>query len=451
MSIGILKKISGAIFSILLMQLITAVPATSEDLPLLTLEECIEKGLNNDPSLVQSKATLDRAGNSMWTSYGSFLPSIRVSSDYNYRSNPFPGYYVDVQVAPDSFATVPIYVNDSWGQSLTLSQNLFNGFSDYFSLKSNKANKEAAKMSYSNQVLSTVYNIKVNYFAVLRAMKLTDVQRKALERSEEQLRITETRYELGSAALSDVLKARVSHGEAQLNLISAENSFKVSSAQLNYAVGEDISRRYRVDSTVTKRNVHYTLEGSVDFALKNNPKLHAYQKSIVSSKHSVRSAWGGFLPSLEASYSASWFNAEEFDLGTFFNENHTYRYGLTLSLNIFDQFITKRQISDAKASYNTDRFNYHNYRNGLQLEVTEAYLEYEKAQLSLEVANDKLASAREDYKLANEKYSLGAATILDLLDAEVSLKTAERDVIESEFDLNLAVASLEKAMGVDPF
>ncbi len=282
-------------------------------------------------------------------------------------------------------------------------------------------------------------------------MKLADVQRKAMERSEEQLRITETRYELGSAALSDVLKAKVSNGEAKLNLINAENNYKIAMAQLNQLVGEKVSRQYRVDTTASVREVDYTLDNSIAYALENNPLLQAYKYSMDSYKNSVRSAWGGYLPSLDFRYSVSYSQPEAFAFGDMFKMNHNYGYGLSLSFNIFDRFYTRNQISNAKADYNTAEFAYHNYLNGLELEVTESYLNLEKAQLSMEVARDKLASAQEDYKLAQEKYSLGAATILDLLDAELSLKTAESDVIESEYNLNLAVANLEKALGITEY
>jgi outer membrane protein TolC len=63
------------------------------------------------------------------------------------------------------------------------------------------------------------------------------------------------------------------------------------------------------------------------------------------------------------------------------------------------------------------------------------------------VAEETVASATEDIKITQEKYNLGAATILDLLDAQVSLKRAEVSLISVDFDLNRAIASLEKSMG----
>jgi outer membrane protein len=448
---NIIKKTIPIIIVFAIFLTLTPAMSSAQDLPLLTLEECINKGLKNDPSLVQSGASLKKAKNSIWSSYGSFLPYLSFGLDYNWSSRPSQ-YDVMTEVIGDTIeVTTPLYTKKYYYTSLSLNQNLFNGFSDYFGWKANGYYKKSSQKSYDNQVLSTIYNLKSSYFNVLKSMKLADVQKKAMERSEEQLRITETRYELGSAALSDVLKARVSNGEAKLNLINAENNYKISMAQLNQLVGEKVSRQYRVDTTASVREVDYTLDNSIEYALGNNPLLQAYKYSMDSYKNSVRSAWGGYLPSLDFRYSVSYSQPESFEFGEMFKKNHNYGYGISLSFNIFDRFYTRNQISNAKADYNTAEFNYHNYRNGLELEVTESYLNLEKAQLSMEVARDKLASALEDYKLAQEKYTLGAATILDLLDAELSLKTAESDVIESEYNLNLAVANLEKALGITEY
>ena len=63
------------------------------------------------------------------------------------------------------------------------------------------------------------------------------------------------------------------------------------------------------------------------------------------------------------------------------------------------------------------------------------------------VSQENVAAAEEDLRITQEKYNLGAATILDLLDAQVSLKTAQVALIQVDFDLNLAIAQLENAMG----
>jgi len=449
---AIIKKALAIVIMFAMIGVLPFGKINAQELPLLTLDECIQKGLKNDPNLVQSEENLKKAKNGVWSSYGNFLPYITLDLGYNKSSRSTQYDFIEVyDPEGDSTYVKDLYTDRYYGTSFRISQNLFSGLSRYFGLKASKYAEKSSQKWYDNQFLETIYNLKVSYFNVLRTMKLADVQKKALERSDEQLRITETRYELGSAALSDVLKARVSNGEAKLNLIQAENNYRISMARLNQLIGEDVGRQYRVDTTVSVREVDYTLDNSIDHALEHNPQLQGYKYSLDSYKSNVRSAWGGYLPDLDFGYTLNYNQPESFEFGDMFKENRRSEYSLTLSLNLFDRFLTRNQVSNARADLNTAKFNYHNYLNGLKLAVTESYLNLEKAQLSLEVARDKLASAQEDYKLAQEKYSLGAATILDLLDAEVSLKTAEADVIDSEHSLNLAVADLEKTLGISEY
>jgi outer membrane protein TolC len=80
-------------------------------------------------------------------------------------------------------------------------------------------------------------------------------------------------------------------------------------------------------------------------------------------------------------------------------------------------------------------------------EVRQAYLDIQTARLQHQAAQLAEQSAQEDMKLQSERYRLGASSILELLDAQYSLTNAQYLRIQSLYQLNLAVASMAKAMG----
>jgi outer membrane protein len=86
-------------------------------------------------------------------------------------------------------------------------------------------------------------------------------------------------------------------------------------------------------------------------------------------------------------------------------------------------------------------------RNSTIATVKSSYMEIEQLKKQVEVSTENVAAAEEDFRITQEKYNLGAATILDLLTSQVSLKEAQVALIRVQFDLNLAVARLENAMG----
>src|SRR4030067_593553 len=69
-------------------------------------------------------------------------------------------------------------------------------------------------------------------------------------------------------------------------------------------------------------------------------------------------------------------------------------------------------------------------------------LDMERSRDALDLAKESVAAAQEDVNLAREKYNLGAATILEVLDAEVSLKQAQTNQVQALFDYNLAISRL---------
>ncbi|MDH4034947.1 MAG: TolC family protein, partial [candidate division Zixibacteria bacterium] len=86
-------------------------------------------------------------------------------------------------------------------------------------------------------------------------------------------------------------------------------------------------------------------------------------------------------------------------------------------------------------------------RNLLALQVKTAFYDIENAQAQTQVSQENVEAATEDLNITQEKYNLGAATILDLLESQVALKNAQVSLIRTGFDLNLAVARLDRAMG----
>jgi outer membrane protein len=192
-------------------------------------------------------------------------------------------------------------------------------------------------------------------------------------------------------------------------------------------------------------------EGTVDdalaFGLTHEPGFLAAQKNVDAARHSVRSGYSSYLPSVSgyASYRVSDGSSGDTLLFNFSSKTTTYGFGV--SWNIFDGFVREGRVTSAKVSLNNARAGLADTRNLLVQEIKSAYSDAEQQKLAKEVAGENVEAANEDLKITQEKYNLGAATILDLLNAQVSLKDAQVALIRADFDLNLAIAQLENAMG----
>jgi len=410
-----------------------------------TLKECIDKALKTNLTLVQTKGYFEQAKADALAAKGAFLPdlNLRISGSYNHNKwtsfqDPITGAFVEGEFSQDVHG---------YQASLDASLMLFDGFGNLFNLARSNATVSSYRNRVSQQELNTAYNVKSQYFSLLQALATFKITQKALERTQELMKIAQTKYELGSASRSDVLKAKVSLSQAQLDSLTSENQVRKAQANLNYAIGEPVDQEIRVKDVEMSAD-DYTLADVSTQALRSNPGYLFAQDDLRAAKHGLRYAQSDYLPTLSLSASKYWVGPELDELDDWWSKNYTTTIGGRLSFNIFDRFLTKQRTDYAKANLHSAEYGVSDSKRAVELEAREAYLNLQETVKARELTDEELASAQEDFNLAQEKYKLGAATILDILDAEVSLRTAESHQVDSKYNYLLAVARLMTVMGI---
>jgi outer membrane protein len=413
-----------------------------------TLDECIQLAEKHNATLIAAKQSYNVAKNDVWTAWGRLLPSL--SSNLGYSRNiygPTEGVILDPDTDSLIFGLSGIQTSKGYSASFSASQSWSLGGYDFYRIKEKNASKNSAGNSYQLTRQELILSVKQSYFDVLKAKMLLEIQREALKRATEQLKIAETRYELGAASFSDVLKAKVQYGDVKLALISAENTLKLAKATLNNWMGQDVNFPIDVEENLTTPAFNYSYESALKSSMEDNPNLRAAEYDLISAKAQVGMARSGFFPNFNLSGSYSWSHENLDELKNIRQRDYNWRLSASISFNIFENFQRKYNLSYAKANRKSAEENYQQTKRDVALELKQAFLNVQEANEKIELTNEKLKSAKEDLDLAQEKYNLGAASILDLLDAEVSYKQAESDQVEALYDYNLAVAQFEKTMG----
>ncbi len=435
----------------------------------LTLDDCIDLALKNRASIIRARGAESMAGAAKMSALGAFLPNIRGSYSYskgkesnidpaNERGvgDPFVKFdtvivgadtAIDAGYAYGSYETVE---EQDQGPSKSLyaraDMSVFN-LANWFDLASANASRARAHLDVLASEQDLIYSVKVSYYGYLASEENLDVQEEAVKRADEQLKLIQSRYDLGSASLSDVLKQKVQFGNDRLALLRAQNGVTNSKADLAYTIGIDPRQEHEFATGYAVGGYDGTLDDAVDFGLTNNPGLLGQMKTVDEARHGVWSAKSGYLPTLSVYADYRKFNGTQAYPVSFDYSSNTRSYGFTVSWNIFDGFFRERSVTNAKISHNNARAALADTRNLTASRVKTAYLDIDQLKEQKTVSSENVAAAEEDLKITQEKYNLGAATILDLLDAQVSLKQAQVALIQVDFDLNLAIAKLENAMG----
>jgi outer membrane protein len=432
----------------------------------LTLDGCIELALKKNEDVIRARNMVKTADGALWRAAGEFLPSISASGSASQThterfTETDSGFAIlapftdSARIPPDTILIVPFSetyevggVSKSYSIGASANLTVFDGGRNVFNYLGARADKRFYEFQADASEQVIIFSVKQYYFSYLKAVEQMKISQEAVKRGEEQFKLANSRYEVGSAPKSDVLKAKVQYGNDKLGLIAAENAQKISRANLAYLIGLDVNTDIDFATDFQRRKYEGTEAEALDIGLKRHPELLAEEQGLASARHNLRSAYGAYLPTLSVGVSRNWSNSKWNEVAKLRSEDASWRINTTLSIPIFSNFLRKSSVTAAKVGLNNAQSSYNYARNYVALEIKEAYLDINRSREALNVAAENVLAAEEDMSLVQEKYNLGAATILELLDAQVSLVTAQNLKVEADFDYNLAVARLEKAMGI---
>jgi outer membrane protein len=407
----------------------------------MSLDDCIDTAVKNNYSVLATQNAMKSSQGDVYAAWGQVLPSINATSGRSKNWKGFTG--IDTLTGSIISGT-----SNSYSGSISASQTYQGlGLGTYGKIKLSQKNLSSAQYNVSSARSSLILQVKADYYNVLKAKMLENVARDAVKRGEERLRVAQSRYDLGSASMSDVLKAKVQFGNDKLDLVSKANATRLGMAQLAYTMGVDVNRDFQVADSlpVVTNNISY--EQALSRALSENPEYRKSQIDLQAARTSKLIACSNLLPSLSLGLTHSNGSNTYSDYSDFRRVNAEYQAHISFNFNIFDGFNDYANIRSARYNIRTNEENVANTKNSVALAVREAFLDLDQAREARKLADESVASAQEDLNLVKEKYNLEAATILEVLDAEVSLKQAQTNQVQALYDYNLAISRLEKAMG----
>lgn len=425
------------------------IAASGASAEVLTLDQCIDIALeqngSSDFGLPSARLSYHRSTQGVWSAWGDVLPSISHGYSYSYLKTPAGSFF---DPTTGERVSNPSKSSSSWSTSFSLSHTLFDGGANVYRITQAYHNRRASSESLRSRENQLIYGVKQRYYDLLKANRLVEVQQAAVRRAEEFLKTIESRHELGSASLSEVLKAKVQLGTEQLELLRRQNDVRTGNASLNAVLNRPIDAELEIADIRPEETTVPTYDDAKSTAVKQSPTVQMARANLSSAKGDIGIARASFFPTFSWRVSRSYNPEERNDLIKFPPEYGTWSASASLSFSIFNGFLRKTQVSNARVGVKTAEEDLTQAETSVALAVKQAYLGVELADETRNLAEQTEASAQEDFNLAQEKYNLGAATILDLLDAQASLTKAQNDKVNAQFDYLVAVAGLQNAMGM---
>jgi outer membrane protein TolC len=404
----------------------------------ITLEEALELAERVQPGIVQARGFVRSADAALRTNTGSFLPSLSLSaSSSNASSNRFNSATGQIVSAPSS---------SSYSGGIGLSLDLFEGFRRFNQRDAARADVAAADASLTNEQYLAALVTKQSFFAALATQELVRVAERRIERAEQQLSVSVDKLRAGAATRSDSLRSRVELGSAQLALLRAEADLAAAQANLGRQIGVGGRVAAAFDTTLLAPLGALNLNALVAEAIGGAPRVLLADADASAAASQVSVARGSYWPTLSASYSNG-YSGFEAPWGSTEGYVNNWSFRFSLSWTIFNGFQREGQIVNAGVQRDNAQARAADTRRDVHAQVIRLTADLESAWRAIEIADGSLIAAQEDLRVQQERYGVGAATIVELLTSQVALDEAEVEVVRARYDYVVARAQLEALIG----
>jgi outer membrane protein TolC len=419
--------------------LIAAPAASSAQERSVTLDEAIRLAERVQPDVVRASTAVRTAGAQRRNAWGAFLPNLTASSSAS-------DFFSEGESRVDpvtGLVTRGNSTNRSISTSLSASIDLFTGFRRGAELSAARANESAADASLIDARFQQSLATTNQFLDALAAAQLVRVREASVRRAEEQLKVSVAKLHAGSATRSDSLRSLVTLGTTQLDLITTQTDLATAEANLARLIGEsgrvraaDDSAFYGVAPVLDTQAIRLEAESK-------SPRVQSAISSASAARADVRASRSGYWPTLALSANTGWNGNRENDY-TLLNQR---QISLALRWSLFDRFDRELNIVQREADLDVAEATAADAKRGVEAELQKWLAQLDAAKARIQITQTSVAAATEDLRVQQERYRVGASTIVDVLTSQEALNQAEVDVVNARFDYLRAKAQLEALIG----
>src|SRR5882762_5537160 len=419
----------------ILLGTLLAAPAAAQQIE-VTLQDAIQRALQVQPAMVQSRGDQRNAGAGLWATNGAFLPTVTSNGSY--------GRVGGTRLNPSTNQIIALPASTSFQGNVGASLELFDGFRRSADRNSARATNDAAEAGLVNQRFQVTLETKQTFYNALATEELVRVAQSQVLRARQQLQISVDKLHAGSATRSDSLRSTVDYGNARIALLEAQANLATAQANLGRQVGIDRLVRAVPDSTLPALPDSIGLRAA---ALENSPQVVQAQAQARAFGATVWDQRSQYLPTLSVSYSTSSQGLTQPWQGFSPPNRNLNQLRFSLSWIIFNGFAREQQQTAAVVQRDIANARAEDTRRQVNASLTQQLAATATAFEQIDIARANLAAATEDLRVQNERYRVGAATILDLLTSQAALTQAETNLVQVRFDYLIARAQVEAVLG----
>ena len=444
----------------------------------LSLERAVQVSLRQNPDILKQLQEIERTRGQVIEVRAQALPRVSLAGEFNQQDSrllergmstvspplivvipaggpgagtlDFSG--IEKQIARNAKTVQNTLPGDkSWRVDLQVKQVLYAGGQVRAALKIAKFTEDSSYYQLRDTIDQVISDTRTQFYDVLLTRALIKVQEESVQLLGDQLKDQQNRFEAGTVPRFNVLRAEVALANQQPELIRARNNYLIAQLRLAKTLNLDPGPQGKPtficvgEFTVVERTLG--LQNAIHTAVARRAFLKVQRQQMLISKEQIKVELAGYKPRVDAAGGYEWRNSRfsaQLD-----DTVDGWFYGITGSWNIFDGLETYGRVKQARAILESAKITYDDAVHQVELEVQQSYANLRAAREVIRSQQKNVEQALEALRLANERFSAGAGTQLDVLDARNSLTQARTTEIQSRAAYNAELAVFDRVTSTD--
>lgn len=414
-------------------------PIDIHDGSVLTILDCVSTAFKNSPKIKRQKYNLDIAKSNLGIAKSQYFPVINIGAGFYNENNSDNTYY------NSHYRELP-----SVGVSVNKLVWNFGKTTAY--IKMEEFYKIGAEYEFMDSLCNTLFDVKLKYYALLRAKALQLVAQNNVEINENFLKLAQSKRR------PDIKTAELNLSESEIKLLEAQNEYKNAKIDLNNSMYLDSQPDYTIKDTHTfsygndyayneKSNrseafipmtFTFPLDKAVEIAYDNSPDLSVLVATKQAMEQNLLYIKRTYLPDLTANAGYGFNNSNQ-------TANNSFKVGVNLSSSV-NLMELKHSIKGADAQLSIADNEIELFKKDLYFEVKKALNNVDKYQNQIPTAKMEVEQSLENLHLVEEQYKSNQLNYVALQDARKDYTNALTKYIETMYDYNVSLIQVEMAM-----
>ena len=398
----------------------------------ITFDDAIRIALRQNTTLLQANNSAALSSATVRQQRLSFLPDLRFTTNtgqnYGRTFSEDEGRIID-------------QTTQSVNASVSSSVTLFNGLTNVASLRSAQLSEDAGERNVKRAEQTVAFTVASNFLALVQQQEQLRVQRENLAAQVAQEKQIKAFVDAGSRPISDLYQQQAAVAAARSQVVNAERAFELAKVDLIQTLQLDPRGSYAFAppalDTASKANAMFSLDSLLTRALGQRSDLFAQQSLVSAASQNVKAANGSRWPSLSlsAGYNSAYSSATSIGFTDQLNQRRGGSLAIGLSIPLFDRGTTDLAAQRAQIAEDNARLDLKDRQQQVGLEVRRAYLDYRAATQQLDAAEAQLRAAALALQASQQRYNVGAATLLEVTQARATQLQAASGLVTARYGL----------------